>query len=171
MHTLRIWHACRLFFLIAGSIAVIGCGEASQTGAPAGQKRAVVLINGNSPYWDAVRAGLAAGEKDFKLANAGLVAVMEMNDNGAGGQIAKLQQFGTQSDIVAVAVSPADAKNQAIADEMRELQKHGVHVITLDGDLDRKEFRDARRFYVGTDNYLAGEQAGICAKNLLPEGG
>jgi ribose transport system substrate-binding protein len=149
---------------------VAGCGSPPE-GARPGQKRAVVLINGNSPYWDAVRAGLAAGEREFKLGDAGLTAVMEMNDNGAGGQIAKLKQFGSQTDIVAVAVSPADANNQAIADEMRELQKHGVHVITLDGDLDREAFHDARRFYLGTDNYVAGEQAGICARVLVPEGG
>ena len=34
-----------------------------------------------------------------------------------------------------------------------------------------KRFRDARKYYLGTDNYAAGEQAGICAKNLLPDGG
>ena len=51
------------------------------------------------------------------------------------------------------------------------MQKKGVAVITLDGDLDRERFRDARKFYVGTDNLTAGEQAGICAKNLRPDGG
>ena len=63
---------------------------------------------------------------------------MEVNDGTAAGQINMLRQFASQSDIVAVAVSPLDANNQAVADEMRQLQKHGVQIITLDGDLDRK---------------------------------
>ncbi len=41
----------------------------------------------------------------------------------------------------------------------------------IDGDLDRKKFRDARKFYLGTDNLKAGNQAGIAARNLMPEGG
>jgi ribose transport system substrate-binding protein len=150
--------------VLASLVLLIGCGGPRE-------KRVVVLINGNSPYWDAVRAGMAVGERDFKLGDAGLKAVMEMNDGTTAGQISKLRQFGSQSDIVAVAVSPLDANNQAVADEMRKLQERGIHVITLDGDLDRTRFRDARRFYLGTDNSVAGEQAGICARNLLPEGG
>ena len=55
---------------------LIGCGGPRE-------KRVVVLINGNSPYWDAVRAGMVAGERDFKLGDAGLKAVMEVNDGTA----------------------------------------------------------------------------------------
>ncbi|HEX4144071.1 MAG TPA: substrate-binding domain-containing protein [Pirellulales bacterium] len=150
--------------VLASLVMVIGCGGPRE-------KRVVVLINGNSPYWDAVRAGMVAGEREFKLGDAGLKAVMEMNDGTAAGQISKLRQFASQSDIVAVAVSPLDANNQAVADAMRQLKERGVYVITLDGDLDRKRFRDARQFYLGTNNYAAGGQAGICARNLVPDGG
>jgi ribose transport system substrate-binding protein len=160
----RFGLGCRLVVVLASLVVLIGCGGPRE-------KRLVVLINGNSPYWDAVRAGMVASERDFKLGDVGLKAVMEMNDGTAGGQIRKLQQFSSQSDIVAVAVSPVDANNQAVADEMQQLQGRGVHVITLDGDLDRKLFRESRRYYLGTDNYLAGEQAGICLKNLRPDGG
>lgn len=136
MSILRFCGVFRSVALLASLVLLIGCGGPRE-------KRIVVLTNGNSPYWDAVRIGLVAGERDFKLGEAGLKAVMEVNDGTAGGQIDKLRQFGSQSDIVAVAVSPLDANNQAVADEMRELQKRGVHVITLDGDLDRDSFRDA----------------------------
>jgi ribose transport system substrate-binding protein len=164
LFTRSLFAVCRWSLVLALSTIVLGCGGPRE-------KRIVVLINGNSPYWDAVRTGMAAGEKDFKLHEAGLSAAMEMNDGTAEGQLAKLRQFGTQPDIVAVAVSPLVANNQAVADEMRELQKRGVQVIALDGDLDREKFRDARKFYLGTDNLKAGNQAGIAARNLMSEGG
>ncbi len=73
---------------------------------------------------------------------------------------------------MAVAVSPVDASNQAVADEMRKLaEARRVQVISSTATWIAQRFRDARRFYVGTDNLTAGEQAGICAKNLLPDGG
>ena len=109
---------CRLGVVAALVTVVVGCGGPRQ-------KRVVVLTNGNSPYWDAARNGLQAGEKDFKLADAGLKAVMEVNDGTAQGQINALRQLASQSDMVAVAVSPLDASNQAVADEMRELAEEG----------------------------------------------
>ncbi len=122
--------------MLASLVVLIGCGGPRE-------KRVIVLTNGNSPYWDAVRAGMVASERDFKLGVAGLKAVMEVNDGTAQGQINMLRQFGSQSDIVAVAVSPLDANNQAVVDEMQKLQKRGVHVITLDGDLDQGLFRES----------------------------
>ena len=46
-----------------------------------------------------------------------------------------------------------------IIEEMRKLQKKGVKIITVDGDVNRREFRDARRYYIGTDNIVAGRDA------------
>jgi len=130
-------------------------------------KRIVLLTNGESPYWDAARVGLQEAEKKFELSQAGLKAVMEINDGTPGGQIAKLQQFGTQSDIVGVAVSALDADNTAVAKEMKKLAKNGVHVISVDADLNRARFRDARSYYIGTDNLRAGKALGIAAQHVL----
>ncbi len=113
------------------------------------------------------RNGLQAGEKAFDLKAAGLKAVMDVNDGKPQGQVNKLRQYGTQSDIAGVAVSSLDADNVAVADEMRKLQKKGVQVICVDADLNRKKLRDARAFYIGTDNVLGGEALGAAAKNLL----
>ena len=150
---------------------MMGCGAASEQAGQEGQattaRRIILLTNGNSPYWDACRIGLQQGAADFGLEAAGLTAVMEVNDGTPQGQIDKLRQFAIQSDIVGVAVSAIDADNVAIADAMRELKKKGVFVVSLDSDVNREMSRDAREFYIGTDNLVGGRILGIACKALL----
>jgi ribose transport system substrate-binding protein len=155
-----------------------GCGSNDQTykgsstgQATAGEKRVIILINGNSPFWDTCRAGLQEAEKDLKLREAGLRAVLEVNDGTPQGQLNKLRQFASQSDVAAIGISAIDAANQRIADQMRELRQKGVHIITVDSDVDREKMRDARFAYLGTDNFAGGRELGRCARYLRPEGG
>lgn len=136
-----------------------------------GLKRIVILTNGDSPYWDACRAGLDAANSELKLADGGLKAVLDVNDGTPQGQLQKLQQYGTQSDIAGVGVSAIDANNVAVADELRSLQKKGIKVLTIDSDLDRTKFADARFAFIGTDNLTGGKVLGKCAKGLRPDGG
>lgn len=142
-----------------------------EAGGAKATKRIIILTNGNSPYWDACRAGVQDANTQLKLADAGLVAEMEVNDGTPQGQIDKLRQYGSQSDIAAVGVSAIDASNAAVADELRNLQKKGVAVVTIDSDLDREKFRDARTAFVGTDNLAGGKVLGMCAAALKPDGG
>jgi ribose transport system substrate-binding protein len=155
--------------VIAAALGTIpaGCGGANGGGG----KRIIIVTNGNSPFWDAARAGLEDANTKLDLAKDGLQAVVEVNDSTDAGQISKLRQFATQGDIAAVGVSVNTAGNVAIADGMRELQKKGVHVITLDSDVDRGKHRDARFAFIGTDNYAGGVELGKCARGLRPRGG
>ena len=143
----------------------------SSTGGAAGLKRLIILTNGDSPFWDACREGLLAAKSELKLNDVGLDAVLDVNDGTAQGQLAKLQQYGTQSDIAGVGVSAIDAKNVAIADELRSMQKKGIKILTIDSDVDRSQFGDARHAFIGTDNLTGGKVLGKCAKELKPEGG
>jgi ribose transport system substrate-binding protein len=151
---------------------------ASNVSTPAGGaadakdiKRIIILENGNSPFWDAARAGLQDAESELKLKQAGLRAVLEVNDGTPASQLEKLQQFGAQSDIAGVGVSAVDADNVAVAEELRKLQKKGVKVVTIDSDVDRDKFRDCRFAFIGTDNLIGGRELGVCAKGLRPTGG
>lgn len=152
-----------------------GCDRSSTTNSgtsgsssPAlGAKRIILLTNGNSPFWDACRFGLQAGEKEFDLEASGLKAVMEVNDGTPRGQIDKLRQFASQNDIVGIAVSALDADNAAVVDEMRKLRKKGVHIICVDADVNREKFRDARPYYIGTDNLKGGIALGVAGKGVL----
>ena len=140
-------------------------------GGTAGLKRLIILTNGDSPFWDACREGLLAAKSELKLSEVGLDAVLDVNDGSAQGQLAKWQQYGTQSDIAGVGVSAVDAKNVAIADELRSMQKKGIKILTIDSDVDRTQFGDARHAFIGTDNLTGGKVLGKCAAGLKPGGG
>jgi ribose transport system substrate-binding protein len=163
----------RIVVAVLLAAAVAGCNDASKSGDGSGQglKRIVFLNNTNSPFWDACRAGMIEAEKELKLKDSGLTTFMEVNDGTPEGQIDKLRQFGTQRDIVAVAISPIVADNPSIAQELRTLRDKGLQVICVDNDI-AEQFREtARQYYFGTDNVKGGRQLGLCAKALLPDGG
>ena len=114
--TLRIPRAA-LFFLVSIALAIAGCEKggdrksggddkggasgsttgstSSSSAADAGTKgvrRIVLMTNGNSPFWDACRAGMQSAAADLKLSDAGLDAVMEVNDGTPQGQLERLRQ-------------------------------------------------------------------------------
>jgi ribose transport system substrate-binding protein len=155
-------------------LSMTGCGPKGagpESGSEPTTKRFIFLTNGDDPFWDACNAGLQQGAKQADLASKGLTVVMEKNNGTAQGQIEKLRQFGSQPDIAGVAISVIQAENTAIADEMRNLASKGVHVITVDGDVNRDTLRDARPYYIGTDNVVAGQVLGRAAAVLLGERG
>ncbi len=164
----------RLSYLGLGLLAwltlLAGCFK-SQTPSGAApsvvRKRIVFLTNGNSPFWDAARQGLYKGRDDLNLAAIGLDAILEVNDGTPDGQISKLRQFLSQDDIIGVAVSALDADNAAVAELMKQLRAKGVHVITVDADVNPERFRDARLFYIGTDNLAGGRALGTACRHLL----
>ena len=168
-----------------GFLLAVGCTEDTGTSktpgtAPtttpntegtAGATRRIILLNNTeSPFWDAARAGIAKAAEDLKLKDAGFTASMDSNTNGDEGQIEKLRQYGTQSDIAAVIISPTNATSVAIADELRKLKDKGIIIGTFDSDLDPK-FIGTREFYVGTNNTRGGEVLGTAAMGITPDGG
>jgi ribose transport system substrate-binding protein len=171
--------------LLCGCLALAGCsdqraantsattaGTAAGSGSGAsGPKRLIFITNGDDPFWDACNAGLTEGAKQFGIESQGLRVVMEKNNASAQGQIEKLRQLGSQSDVAGVAISVIQAENAAIVEEMKNLAAKGVKVITVDSDVNRNTFRDARPFYIGTDNIEGGRLLGTAAKTLLESRG
>ncbi|MGD9645036.1 MAG: substrate-binding domain-containing protein [Pirellulales bacterium] len=156
-----------LFALLA--LFVAGCGgpqNGAGTAGGASGRRFVVLINGDSPFWDALRVGMQRSAEEL-----GVTAVMETNNGTPSGQLERLRQLASQSDIAGLALSVTDASNISIVDELRGFQQRGIPVIAVDSDVDREKFRDARTAFVGTDNLKGGRTLGQCAKTLRPDGG
>jgi ribose transport system substrate-binding protein len=149
---------------LVGLIALPGCGGSKE-------KRIIILTNGYSPFWDAAKVGMNEAATDFKLKDAGLQAVLDANDGQPEGQVTKLRQYASQSDIVAIGISACDAGNESVADELRKLKDKGIHIVTIDSDIDRETLRDTRFAFIGTDNLAGGIELGKCLKNLRPEGG
>lgn len=175
----RRWHR----WVVCGlALALLGCrgevpgpvaGEtsAARAGSSLKLRRVILLTNGNSPFWDAAAAGARDAESDLRLEQAGLDVVVDRNDFKVEGQLDKLRQYAAAGDVAAVGISVTDAHNRAIADEMRRLREAGIHVVTIDSDVDRTVSRDARFAYLGTDNSIAGRELGAAAKGLRPQGG
>jgi ribose transport system substrate-binding protein len=174
----RTWQSFTTIGLVITLAAMLsGCPKSDPNSASdgdnnaGGKKRLILLTNGDDPFWDAMRKGMNQGAIDFKLEDAGMEVFLDKGDFSEEAQINKLKQYGTQSDIAAVAISPVDAKNSGIAEAMRELRAQGVHVITVDSDMDLATHRDTRFAYLGTNNVIGGEVLGKAAKGLKPEGG
>ena len=171
--------------VLCGCLALAGCSDqrtantsATTAGAPSGSgngasgpKRLIFITNGDDPFWDACNAGLVEGAKQFGIESQGLRVVMEKNNATPQGQIEKLRQLASQSDVAGVAISVIQAENAAIVEEMKNLAAKGVKVITVDSDVNREKFRDARSFYIGTDNIEGGRLLGTAAKTLLESRG
>ena len=169
-------HACLLVLLLL-SITGIGCKQSVDSSsvekASVGKltKRFIFITNGDDPYFDVLNAGLQAGAEKYDLASSNIEVVMEKNNATAQGQINRLRQLVIQADIAAVAISVIQAENVAIVEEMKRLAEKGVPVITVDGDINGKLFSDARPFYIGTDNSIAGRLLGTAAKKVLESRG
>ena len=181
---LRSGFAARgLCLAVVASLALAGCSSEKRTPAagggakpdagaaaapsPQGLKRLVFITNGDDPFWDALLSGLKEGEKRFDCAAAGLAVSRDVNNASAEGQIERLRQYATQDDIAGIAISVIQADNQSIVEEMKKLQDKGVKVITVDGDVNRDTFRDARPYYIGTDNVVGGRTLGTATRALL----
>jgi ribose transport system substrate-binding protein len=130
-------------------------------------RRLVFIINVDDPFWDACNSGLQDGAKQFELGKAGMSVERYVNNGKVEGQIDALRQFAAQPDVVGIAISAIEADNAVLVDEMRKLQAKGVKMITVDGDVDRNQFRDARTYYIGTDNFTAGKVLGTATQALL----
>ncbi|HUG91506.1 MAG TPA: substrate-binding domain-containing protein [Planctomycetaceae bacterium] len=146
-------------------------GQSGESKAPAGARRILLLTNGISPFWDACRVGVVDAQRELQLGDANLHAELVPNDGKIDGQLAKLRQWATQSDIAGIGISAVVADNAALADELRKLQQQGVKIVTIDSDMDREQYRDVRFAFIGTDNFAAGHELGLCMKQLRPEGG
>lgn len=170
------YRACFLF-LFLGIFMSIGCkqsGDSSSVDKANGgnaSKRFIFITNGDDPYFDVLNAGLQAGAERYNLAVSKIEVVMEKNNATAQGQINRLRQLVTQADVAGVAISVIQAENIAIVEEMKRLAGKGVPVITVDGDINEKLFSDARPFYIGTDNSIAGRLLGTAAKKVLESRG
>lgn len=154
------------------SWTVAGCGpsdssSAAGSGSGSGTKRLVFLTNGDDPFWDTCNAGLKEAAKELDIAADGFTVVMDKGNFKPEGQIDKLRQYATEPDVVGIAISVVQADNRTIADQLRELQKQGKKVITVDGDINRERYRDARTFYLGTDNFVAGQMLGKATRTVL----
>ena len=160
---------------LSALLFMAGCGSPELASTPTGAKGAtgtggsglklLFVTNSNSDWWNAVERGMSHGGEDF-----GLAVEMKRNDRETSGQIRLLEDAISRTDVRGVAVSVYEAEAPGIADALRELQRAGKAVITIDSDI-APDAADARRAYIGSNNVHAGEVAGRAAAAIRPGGG
>lgn len=167
------------------AIGLAGCGGSSPSttgssagttddgaaSAPAGNaKRIIILTNGPDPFWDTCEAGAKAAEKELGLVAQGFRIDFQRGDFTDKKQIDMLKQYVIASDVAAVGISVFNPESRNLATEMRTLQEKGVKVVTIDSDVSRTSYRDARFAYLGTDNVIGGRELGRAARAIAPAG-
>ena len=161
---------------LLGLIGVAGCGDSAKDdsgkssptaggSSPSGRPKIVFVTNSNADWWNAVEKGMEDGGKEF-----GCDVMMKRNDGKTQGQVDKLKEVLALSEVQAVAVSVIEADAAGVIDVLRELQKAGKIVITIDSDV-APTSAEVRSGYIGTNNVKAGEAAGRAAAVLRPDGG
>lgn len=162
--------------ILLASVGIAGCGGDSTDAGGGGSadagatRRFIILTNGPDPFWDTCEAGARAAEKALGLAEQGFRVDFQRGDFSDKKQIEMLKQYVIASDVAAVGISVFNPESRNLASEMRTLQEKGVHVIAIDSDVNREQYRDARFAYLGTDNIIGGRELGRAASAISPEG-
>lgn len=145
-------------------------GTDGAASSASGLKRIIIVTNGPDPFWDTCEAGAKAAERELKLAEHGYRVDFQRGDFTDKKQIDMLKQYVIASDVAAVGISVFNPESRNLAQEMRTLQEKGVKVVTIDSDINRTNYRDARYAYLGTDNIIGGRELGRAAKAIAPQG-
>ncbi|MGQ0633380.1 MAG: substrate-binding domain-containing protein [Planctomycetaceae bacterium] len=164
--------ALRFLFWCVVPLLLVGCGDTSTggkagggaTGGAAGGRdfKIAILTNASSPFWDACDRGLKDAGKEL-----GVRVELVRNDGTEGGQIKRLEQISTQSDVKGVGLSVIESQASGVLEQMQALRAKGVKVITIDSDGPR----EGREAFVGTNNLEAGRELGRLASQLRTGGG
>ncbi len=140
-------------------------GETSPTDAPPAQspvaeKAHIAFITNNpSDFWRIAYAGIVRAEAEFNAKCEFL-----MPDDGTAATQQRMVENMISLGVSGMAISPNDPINQiGLLNDACEK----MNVICHDSDAPQSN----RMCYVGTNNYIAGREAGKLIKEILPEGG
>ena len=149
-------------FLSAAAICIVaiaGCNRNST--ADSGKELKLAFVSNNAAtFWTIARSGCEAAEKelgnvevDFRIPSTG----------GAAEQQQILDDLLAKG-VDGIAVSPIDPANQTAF-----LNKIAAQTLLICHDSDAPDSK--RVTYIGTDNFVAGTEAGKLIKEALPDGG
>lgn len=117
------------------------------------------VTNNVSDFWRIAKAGVQAGEKDFKVK-----CDFRMPAQGTSAEQKQIIEDLLVKGVTGIAISPRDPANQT---DVLNQAAASVNLICMDSDAPQSK----RLCYVGTDNYKAGLAAGEEIKKALPDGG
>ncbi len=134
-------------------VFLAGCGSAPHNVT---EKYYLVVANAKSPYWEQVTAGLNRAARELSVTAA-------LNGPGSYDAKAERDEFKriAATSPAGILVSAGDPK--LLADDIDAAVAAGIPVLTIDSDAPSSK----RLFFVGTNNYEAGQVGGRAAVKAL----
>ncbi len=129
-------------------LAVCGCGGGGPRHQPT-EKYYLVCANAKIPYWQEAGAGLVQAAKELKV-QAELVGPETYDSNAERDEFRRI----AGKKPAGILVSPGNP--EVMRPEIDAAVAAGIPVITIDSDAPQSR----RLFFIGTDNYRAGELGG-----------
>ncbi len=136
-----------------GLMLLAGCGQTPHSVA---EKYFLIVPNSKSPYWEQVTGGLNQAARELKVV-ASLVGPDSYDPAGQKEQFKRI----AASKPAGILVSVGDPKQ--LTEDIDAAVSAGIPVVTLDADAPSSK----RLFFVGTNNYEAGQMGGRAAAKEL----
>ncbi len=121
--------------------------------------RVAFITNSIDPFWTLAEFGCNKAAEQF-----GTTVEVQMPSTGSIEEQKRFLETNIASKLDGVAISPINPDNQV---QMIDAACAVMPVICQDSDAPAS----ARRFYLGTSNYMAGRAAGQLIKEAIPDGG
>jgi len=121
--------------------------------------RVAYITNSVDPFWVWADYGCRRAAQQF-----GTTVDVQMPSVGSVEEQKRFLETNVVAKLDGVAISPIDPENQV---QMIDAAAAAMPVICHDSDAPAS----ARKFYLGTSNYMAGRAAGKLIKEAIPEGG
>ncbi len=137
-----------------------GCRRDAGKSATAEGPRLAFISNNSFEFWTFAQKGAEKAGKDF-----GVIVEFKMPPNGKAEEQQQFIEDLLVKGVKGIAISPNDAKN--MSGFLARVGKK-VPLLTVDSDIPDES---ARRGYLGTHNYRAGQAVGDLVAKAVPGGG
>ncbi|MFM2293795.1 MAG: hypothetical protein RLZZ350_208 [Verrucomicrobiota bacterium] len=172
---MKITNLIPSFSALALALAIAGCSKSDNSTAPAATPAAggatpataakklhlAFVVNNASSFWTIAHAGVDDAIKEL---NGAVEVDFRIPSTGTAAEQHQLLDDLLSKGVDGIAVSALDADNQT-----EFLNKLASQTLLICHDSDAPKSK--RVCYIGTDNTLAGAEAGKLIKEALPEGG
>lgn len=136
------------------------CSSGSETSDSSTQVKLAFVTNNSADFWTIARRGVEKADEELP----DVTAEFRITSDGTAGEQKRIIDDLLTKGVDGIAISPIDPENQNAL--INEAAKKAV-VFTQDSDAPNSD----RACYIGTDNVVAGRQAGQLIREALPGGG
>jgi ribose transport system substrate-binding protein len=153
----------KALLLLAAAAFAVSAGPAM-----AQKKVLAIVVKGlDNPFFEAINQGCQKWNSENANSEYECFYTGPASTSDEAGEAQIVADLLSRSDIVAMAISPSNAK--LIANTLKSANPQ-IPIMTIDADI-AAEDAALRKTYLGTDNYLMGFRLGTYLKEAIPGGG